>query len=169
MCLFLFLWWGGGGWGGGGGGGTLSLWDSIKPPVWSRRKPVGLIESFGAPPKTPGRLRRKNVAGVPLLCPACIFKVSTETISGMIPVPRKRARLCEERSFVEFQHNWEFDIQPFSAYNFNERLISDPVRMVHGSIGFEWEIHVYPGGSELVGGEERRNHMGVFLRYKAMP
>ncbi|MCP3663192.1 MAG: hypothetical protein GY696_11970 [Gammaproteobacteria bacterium] len=26
-------------------------------------KPVGLIESFGAPPQTPGRLRRKNVAG----------------------------------------------------------------------------------------------------------
>ncbi len=28
-----------------------------------RTKPVGLIESFGAPPQTPGRFRSKNVAG----------------------------------------------------------------------------------------------------------
>ncbi len=41
------------------------------PPNWiqtnlaprGETKPVGLIESVGAPPKTPGRLRRKNVAG----------------------------------------------------------------------------------------------------------
>ncbi len=41
------------------------------PPNWiqtnlaphGETKPVGLIESFGAPPQTPGRLRSKNVAG----------------------------------------------------------------------------------------------------------
>ncbi len=80
-------------------------------------------------------------------------------------VPRKRARQSEERSFVEFQHNWEFDIQPFNTYKFNGQFRSDPVRMVHGCIGFEWELHVYPGGTK-VGEKEWRTHMGVFLRYK---
>ncbi len=44
---------------------------TARPPNWiqtdlaprGETKPVGLIESFGVRPQTPGRLRRKNVAG----------------------------------------------------------------------------------------------------------
>ncbi len=48
---------------GGLGGLHLPNWIQTNLALRGETKPGGLIESFGAPPQAPGRLRRKNVAG----------------------------------------------------------------------------------------------------------
>ncbi len=67
-------------------------------------------------------------------------------------------------NMIEFQHNWEFDIRPFSSYKFDEMFCSEAVKMVHNGIGFEWKLGVKPGGVKM-GGFEHRNRLGVFHIY----
>ncbi len=67
-------------------------------------------------------------------------------------------------NMIEFQHNWEFDIRPFSSYNFDEMFCSEAVKLVHNDIGFEWKLGVKPGGVKM-GGFEHRDRLGVFHIY----
>ncbi len=87
-------------------------------------------------------------------------------MADLVPF-QKRGMCSEESRFVEFQHTWEMDIQPFHTYEFPSCFDSGPVRTVHDNIGLEWETSVFPAGVRTENdGMEHRDHIAIFQYYK---
>ncbi len=68
--------------------------------------------------------------------------------------------------FVEFQSNFQFEIRPFKTYQFNERIHTELVKLVHKGIGFEWQMEICPAGDKGIAGKEYRGGFGAFLFFE---